>query len=112
MKKVYIVLGLDYRHKESAGIDERDITPYICRVFLNVEDAEKYITAFFKRWATLGATLEISKKKDGYIYAQVKDKSSDKEMIYGATFKIYTKEVDEELGKCDLHDDMYNPYYD
>ena len=33
-------------------------------------------------------------------------------MIYGATFKIYTKEVDEELGKCDLHDDMYNPYYD
>ncbi len=112
MACVYIVTGLDYRYEKSEKVDERDMTHFICRVFAKLEDAEKYMTNFFNQWATEDSVFELRKTKNGFINAELKDKSKDGDSIYANVFRLTTQEVTEELGKNDLSDDMHNPFCD
>lgn len=109
-KRVYVVYGFDYTHKESECIDRRDLTQYICRVFAKMEDVEKYIMDFFKKFAADDATLSITKTKNGFMLAELKDMHSDKGVVYGTVIQIQTQEITEELGECNLFDDMHAVY--
>lgn len=112
MARVYIVTDLDYRYEESEKVDDRNMTHFICRVFAKLEDAEKYITNFFNQWATEDSILELRKTKNGFINAELKDKSKDGDTIYANVFRLTTEDVSEDLGEHDLYDDMHNPFCD
>lgn len=110
MKKVFVVSGLDYRHKEHENVDSRDITQYICRVFAKLEDAEKYITDYFDKWASPEAVYEMRKTKGGFIYANLIDEDTESGTVYGEVFQLRTVDITEELGENFLYDDKHAPF--
>ena len=109
-KRIYVVYGLDYMNKESERIEKRDLTQYICRVFVKMEDAEQYIMDFFKKFAAEDATLSITKTKNGFMLAELKDMHSDKGVAYNTAVQVQTQEITEELGEYNLFDDMHTVY--
>ena len=112
MAAVYIVTGLDYRAKENENIDERDLTQYICRVFSKADDAEKYIMDFFNNVATNYAHVDISRNKKGFIMAELKDKYTEKGIVYNSIFRVTTEVITDELGENNLYEDEHKPYCD
>lgn len=110
MKKVYVVSSLDYRHKGNEEVNSEDITQYICRVFAKLEDAEKYITDYFNKWASPEAVYEMRKTKNGFIYANLTDKDLSSGVVYEEVFQLRTVDITEELGDNFLYDDKHTPF--
>lgn len=110
VKTIYVVYALDYSYKESENIDKRDLTQYVCRVFTRMADAEQYIMDFFKKFAADDATLSITKTKNGFMLAELKDMHSDKGVAYNTVVQVQTQEITEELEEYNLFDDMHAVY--
>lgn len=110
MERVYVVYGYDYEAKkeDSFTIDKRDITPYVCRVFARLEDAEKYIVDYFKEHASDDVVLNISKSKNGFFSANMTNSHENNGKVYGSVIEAKVQDITEEIGDSDMFDDLFS----